>query len=215
MEGSQFTFSELKLLYLKFLLTFIINWPGERASWSDSWLLRPWVTRSIDRLKRIEQLTYLWWLLTLSHYFDNINAQINILYSLDQMYWTVQCRTSVSLHKGHHVLPLFRGVGQVLQVGDVGEGRRHLEEHVSREPGPRHHPSCGKTSYNLSVELVCARLSSPLNMFLIQLTRSHRVTFNSMFCSPGGPGTQHPVTVSKITNSQAAEPALTGIIHPA
>ena len=38
-EGSQFTFLELMLLYLKFLLTFNINWPGERDSWSNHWLL--------------------------------------------------------------------------------------------------------------------------------------------------------------------------------
>ena len=34
-DGSQFTLLELKLLYQKFLLTFIINWPGERDSRSD------------------------------------------------------------------------------------------------------------------------------------------------------------------------------------
>ena len=28
-DGSQFTLLELKLLYQKFLLTFIINWPSE------------------------------------------------------------------------------------------------------------------------------------------------------------------------------------------
>lgn len=38
-ESSQFTLLELMLLYLKFLLTFNINWPGERDSWSDHWLL--------------------------------------------------------------------------------------------------------------------------------------------------------------------------------
>ena len=45
-DNSQFTFLELMLLYLKFLLTFYINGPGERDSWSDHWLLPDPVRKS-------------------------------------------------------------------------------------------------------------------------------------------------------------------------
>ena len=108
--------------------------------------------------------------------------------------------TSVSLHKCHCIPRPHHGAGHVLHVGDVGEGRRHLEEHVRSQPRPRHrhHP------LNVSMlwgdkETVQSRLVSVLisrrllQMFLIQLIHSRRVTFNSVkVCHCFSPQTQHP-----------------------
>ena len=89
-----------------------------------------------------------------------------------------------------------QGSGHVLQVGDVGQGRRHLQEQVRCEPGARHHPQvwCELEPVRLS-ELISRH---PVQMFLIQLIHSLRVTFNSVkVCHCFSPQTQHPVTVSK------------------
>ena len=103
-------------------------------------------------------------------------------------------QTSVFLNKCHDLPGLRHGSGHVLQVGDVGEGRRHLEEQVRSEPRARHchHPQlmCCELDPVRQSELISRR---PVQMFLIQLIHSLRVTFNSVkVCHCFSPQTQHP-----------------------
>ena len=100
-------------------------------------------------------------------------------------------QTSVCLNKCHDLLGLRHGSGHVLQVGDVGQGRCHLQEQVRSEPGARHHPQlCELEPVRLS-ELISRH---PVQMFLIELIHSLLcVTFNSVkVCRCFSPQTQHP-----------------------
>ena len=115
--------------------------------------------------------------------------------------------TSVSLHKCHCIPGLHHGAGHVLHVGDVGESRRHLEEHVRGQPRPRHrhHPLLTMCNVRpgtrrlfsqdlcLCSSLVASSRCSSFNSFTVAV--SHLTLSKSVIVSL--PRHNIPVTVSK------------------